>query len=116
MAKEMIKDLDVACAKLEDNFWDVSGAKVTPVLDKFDPILFLYKEDVQKMKEAIAKNLRNTSKEAENYSNEQIKNYIGELANIKTSFEKIVLEKSLEAAKLNPKKANIAKIINEIGK
>lgn len=116
MAKEMIKDLNIACAKLEEGFWNIEGSKITPVLAEIDPILFLYKEDVQKMKDAIAKNLRNTSKETASYTNEQITNYIGELANIKNSFDEILLEKSLEAAKLNPKEANIAKIINEIGK
>ena len=117
MAKEMIKDLSVACAKLEESFWSIEGGKIIPVLAKFDPVLFLYDKDVYKMKDSIAKNLRNTyENEVPSYTSTQTENFINEIANIKSSFEKIVLEKSLEAAELNPKEASIAKMINEIGK
>ena len=120
MPKEMIKDLSVACAKLEEDFWDLQEGHDVSVLMNIDSTLFLDKENVQKMADAIAKNLRaNFENETVDYNKEQLENYGKQIVRIKKNFERTVQYKAMEARDIDPikaKKAEIKGTINQFGK
>lgn len=111
MQREEIKDINLACEALEEDFYAL------PIIK---PEVFLYKENVQRMATAIATNLRRTfEEETPNYTNEQLINYGKQVKSMNKMFQKVVKEKAFQAHKLSPREARRAKIessINEFGK
>lgn len=111
MIDKTIKTVALACAKLEKDPY---------VLNLVEAPLFLYKENVQKMADAVAKNLHTHFEEvAQFYTLEQIDAYALEVQNIKDNFKAVVKEKLLEVHKINPKevaKAEVKEKINNFGK